>query len=343
MPLSLPRPSPETGKGPPGSAGPPGPPGGTGPQGPPGPVAYAPYTLAPVRATDQFTNLVLSGLATPVDGVTLVAGDRVLAKHQTVAAENGIWIAAAGAWTRAADASPHAPRATEARTVEGLQNRYKTFTQSEPNPTTNGETWRVVTSTDYGSNTEWPAPQGEAHMFYDWTRRALSVWAGTNWRQVGAVWTCTSSTRPTVVYDGLVIYETDTAAAFVNVGGVWYPFGGGSGASDSGWQNCSLVPPYVNYGGFRPAQFRKVGGRVDMRGLVSISSATVANQVIFNLPVGFRPTANELLAAVMYGPGGYSDVGLRLNVFINGAVSSEKTFPGTGGYVSLSSCFFYAD
>jgi len=45
----------------------------------------------------------LTGL-TVIDGVTPVAGDRVLLKAQTLPAENGIWIAAAAAWTRATDA-----------------------------------------------------------------------------------------------------------------------------------------------------------------------------------------------------------------------------------------------
>lgn len=44
-------------------------------------------------------NLGLSGLAA-IDGVTPVAGNLVLAKNQTTASQNGIYIAAAGAWTR---------------------------------------------------------------------------------------------------------------------------------------------------------------------------------------------------------------------------------------------------
>lgn len=48
-------------------------------------------------------NDTLTGLAAR-DGVTPVAGDRVLAKVQTTAASNGVYIASAGAWVRAADA-----------------------------------------------------------------------------------------------------------------------------------------------------------------------------------------------------------------------------------------------
>jgi hypothetical protein len=47
-------------------------------------------------------NLTLSGTQT-IDGVVLIANDRVLAKNQTTAAANGIYVVAAGAWSRAAD------------------------------------------------------------------------------------------------------------------------------------------------------------------------------------------------------------------------------------------------
>jgi hypothetical protein len=50
-------------------------------------------------------NLGLSGLAA-IDGVTPVAGDRILVKDQTTAAQNGIYVANAAAWTRSTDATP---------------------------------------------------------------------------------------------------------------------------------------------------------------------------------------------------------------------------------------------
>jgi hypothetical protein len=49
----------------------------------------------------------LSGLLT-VDGVTLSAGDRVLVKDQAAPAENGIYVVAASAWSRSADADAYA-------------------------------------------------------------------------------------------------------------------------------------------------------------------------------------------------------------------------------------------
>ena len=54
-------------------------------------------------AVGTLTNITLSGLQT-IDGYTTLAGDRVLVKNQSTAANNGIYLAASGAWTRALDA-----------------------------------------------------------------------------------------------------------------------------------------------------------------------------------------------------------------------------------------------
>ena len=48
-------------------------------------------------------NITLSGTQT-IDGVSLVAGDRVLVKDQSTASQNGIYEVASGSWTRATDA-----------------------------------------------------------------------------------------------------------------------------------------------------------------------------------------------------------------------------------------------
>lgn len=57
---------------------------------------------ATVAATTANINLATTAL-TAIDGVTLVAGDRVLVKNQTAPAENGIYAAATGAWARVLD------------------------------------------------------------------------------------------------------------------------------------------------------------------------------------------------------------------------------------------------
>ena len=47
-------------------------------------------------------NITLSGTQT-IDGILLIAGDRVLVKNQTASADNGLYLCAAGAWTRTTD------------------------------------------------------------------------------------------------------------------------------------------------------------------------------------------------------------------------------------------------
>jgi hypothetical protein len=56
---------------------------------------------APCRAATT-ANITLSGLQT-IDGIVLVANDRVLVKNQTSGADNGIYLVSSGSWTRTSD------------------------------------------------------------------------------------------------------------------------------------------------------------------------------------------------------------------------------------------------
>ncbi|MFJ2713831.1 phage tail protein [Pseudomonas sp. NPDC087346] len=69
------------------------------------------------------TNIVLNG-AQQIDGVAVIAGDRVLLANQTLAKDNGLWIVANGDWARATDANSSA-KVTPGLTVmveEGAAN-----------------------------------------------------------------------------------------------------------------------------------------------------------------------------------------------------------------------------
>lgn len=84
-----------------------------------------------VRALST-TNVALTGLQT-IDGITLVANDRVALVGQSTASQNGIYTAASGAWTRATDAD------TSAKVTPNLA-----FMVEEG--TTNADTqWRLTT------------------------------------------------------------------------------------------------------------------------------------------------------------------------------------------------------
>lgn len=93
-----------------------------------------------VRAatTEEIT---LSGAFT-VDGVSLAFGDRVLVKNQADPTTNGIYVVAAGVWTRAIDAVPGTTMNAGAFTfVEGGTENAKTgWVMSAQNPVVNGNT-----------------------------------------------------------------------------------------------------------------------------------------------------------------------------------------------------------
>jgi phage-related tail fiber protein len=64
------------------------------------PVLYRQWK-PPVRVATT-ANITLSGAQT-IDGVSVVAGERVLVKNQSTASQNGIYLCASGSWTRATD------------------------------------------------------------------------------------------------------------------------------------------------------------------------------------------------------------------------------------------------
>jgi hypothetical protein len=100
-----------------------------------------------VRAATT-ANITLSGAQT-VDGVSLVAGNRVLVKDQTAGDENGIYAVAAGAWTRTADAdnSPAGEVTSGMATFveEGTANGSSSWALTTPDPITLDTTALVFT------------------------------------------------------------------------------------------------------------------------------------------------------------------------------------------------------
>jgi hypothetical protein len=76
-------------------------------------------------------NITLSSLPT-IDGVTVAAGDRVLVRAQATASQNGIYVAASGAWTRATDfdVSAEAIGGTQVLVTSGTLNA--------------GSSWRIA-------------------------------------------------------------------------------------------------------------------------------------------------------------------------------------------------------
>lgn len=106
-----------------------------------------------VRAASTANITTLSGLLT-IDGITLVAGDRVLVKDQTTGSANGIYVAGSGAWTRATDADANAEvtAGLAVMVTEGTVNADSQWRLTTNDPITIGTTALVFAQIGAGSS-----------------------------------------------------------------------------------------------------------------------------------------------------------------------------------------------
>jgi len=65
-------------------------------------TALSPFTSKGTVRVATTANITLSGTQT-IDGVSVIATERVLVKNQSTASQNGIYVCAAGSWSRATD------------------------------------------------------------------------------------------------------------------------------------------------------------------------------------------------------------------------------------------------
>lgn len=139
------------------------------------------------------SNVALSGLAT-IDGIVLVAGDRVLLSAQTTASQNGVYVAAAGAWTRAVDADA----------------------TGEITP---GAFWFVEEGTLYGGS-QWRCNNtgaitlGVTAITIGQFGAATAITAGNGLQTAGSVWSVKASTGISVSAGGVAVDNTVVARKF---------------------------------------------------------------------------------------------------------------------------------
>lgn len=111
-----------------------------------------------VRAATT-ANIALSGTQT-IDGVAVVAADRVLVKNQSSGAQNGIYVVAAGSWSRAtdADATAELRAGTTVSVEEGTTNGDKQFSLTTDGTIVVGTT--ALTFAQTGSGTTYTGSGG---------------------------------------------------------------------------------------------------------------------------------------------------------------------------------------
>ncbi|ALN78612.1 hypothetical protein [Lysobacter antibioticus] len=102
------------------------------------------------------------------------------------------------------------------------------------------------------------------------------------------------------------------------------------------WQVPTLNAPWTNYGDvFASAGYRRDGGRVQLRGLVK---AGAGGTVIFVLPLGFRPPAQQIYTAVSD-----SSAPTRIDVKTNGEVLVSQPSSGVLGWLSIDGVTYFMD
>jgi len=163
-----------------------------------------------IKAECQVTttvNITLSGLQT-IDGYTTLVGDRVLVKNQTNQTENGIYVAATGAWARSSDANTYA----------SLVSAF-TFIQNGATQQNSGWACTIPTSGTLGvTNITW-AQLASASAYFAGTGLSLASYtfsiANTG---VSAASYGTSSSVPTLAINaqGQITSASNTAIAIAN-------------------------------------------------------------------------------------------------------------------------------
>ena len=145
-----------------------------------------------VRAATT-TSITLSATQT-VDGVALVAGDRVLVKDQSTASANGIYVVAAGAWIRATDAD------SSAKVTAGM------FTFVEEG-TANADTGWVLTTNS-------PITLGTTSIAFTQFSGAGQVTAGAGLTKTGNTFDVGAGTGITVNADDVALSTSNVLSLF---------------------------------------------------------------------------------------------------------------------------------
>lgn len=146
----------------------------------PGSVPYSAfdqtYPFKDLCKVATTANITLSGTQT-IDGVAVVAGDRVLVKDQSTASQNGIYVVAAGSWTRAVDANSSVNIATAAVPIDqGTVNAgqvFKTTFKTTDTLGTTSQLWYQIAKQVQVSSTPPSSPQ-VGDMYWDTTSGVYS-------------------------------------------------------------------------------------------------------------------------------------------------------------------------
>ena len=151
-----------------------------------------------VRATTT-ANITLSGTQT-IDGVALIAGDRVLVKDQTTANQNGIYVVAAGSWSRASDAD-NSPAGEVTAGMYSFIEEGTTYASSG---------WVLATAN--------PITLGSTNLSFQQFNGLGQLTAGTGLTKTGSTLSITASGVTAGTYSSMTVDTTGRVTAGTNPG-----------------------------------------------------------------------------------------------------------------------------
>lgn len=196
-------------------------------------------TKASVRLATT-ANITLSAPQT-IDGVSAIAGDRILVKNQSSGAQNGIYVVAAGAWTRAtdADSSAEVNSGMYVFVEEGTINDNTGWVLTTNNPIVLATTPLAFTQfSSAGSVTASNVNTGGTGVYKQQTGSNLEF------RGVGA-----ASSKVSVALDApnnkIDVDVVEANLSHANIGGVTPIANGGTGASTAATARTALGVPAI--------------------------------------------------------------------------------------------------
>lgn len=221
---------------------------------------------ASVRAATT-ANITLSGTQT-IDGVAVIAGDRVLVKNQSTGSANGIYVVAAGAWSRATDAD------SDAEVTAGM------FAFVEEG-TTNADSGWVLT-------TDSPISVGTTALVFAQFSGAGQVTAGAGLTKTGSTLDVVgTSNRITVNADSIDIASTYVGQTSITTLGTI-----GTGT----WQGSVIGGTYGGTGVNNGSNTITVGGNLSTAAALAFTGAFAATIAISAATSITLPTSGVVLS-----------------------------------------------